>query len=1243
MLASTLLPLCFLWIHPDAPDLRTVAERSGFRATARYDELIDLCRALDARSDSVRLTELGATTEGRSIPLLFVAEPMVHSLEEARVSGKVVCLLLGSIHGGEVCGKEALPMLVRELTDRPGHPLLQDVILAVAPLYNADGAERFAVDNRPGQDGPVEGMGERENAQGLDLNRDFVKAEAPETRGLLRFLNEWDPHVFIDTHTTNGSAHRYLITYDGAKNPAGDSAVLDYTHDRLLPAIDGAFEARSGRDAFYYGNFEADHSVWGSYPAEPRYGTNYVGLRNRVSILCEAYSYAPCRDRVLGTLDFVRAALETVARDRDHIRSLCAAADRRAASAEPGELATIATKLAEPGEEVTILGVEESSGDEHPRFDAPPRDYTAKLRRASEPAVQVARAVAYLVPADQAIVRDRLERHGIRFEPVGIGERRLVERYTIRHHEQAGRPYQGHRLRRFEVDGQVEALELPPGSVLVPTAQPLGALASYLLEPESEDGLATWEQVNLGDREAGDDFPIYRIVEGDPDAAAEDEKEKPLLTLDKLPGGGRGGPGGGFGPGQRWFDAHRFIEEKDGEPKAVDALTGEVADIADEPKLEAAIAQLPNLDEQAAEGIARRATSNLDPAKESTLFRHGDDLYYARLDGSEARQLTGTPGEEELAEFSPDGRFVAFIRANDLHVVDVETGTERALTTGGSDLVRNGKNVWVYFEELFGRSWKAFWWSPDSKHIAFLRLDDRPLESHVVLDDTAADRIVEETPYPFSGDPNPLAEVGIVSVAGGAPAFADLADYTKGDFLVSHLGWLPDGSAALAYVQNRTQTWLDVLKVPTGGGAPTKLFRETTGAWVESPGDPTFLPDGTFLWLSERDGWKHLYHYDQEGELLARITEGEWEIQRVVHLDAEAGKVAFTATKDSPIAPNLYAVDLGDRCIERLTAEPGSHSISLSPDGQLYIDTYSSVNEPPTSVLRRLDGEEVRVLSESEPGLIEDFAVGPRGLVKIKARDGYELEAELILPANLDETKKYPVWFQTYAGPHSPVIRDDWAGGDLRDRALANEGFILFSMDPRSASGKGAASAWAAYKQLGVKELEDITDAIEWLKRKPYVDGDRIGMTGHSYGGFMTAYAMTHSKLFSCGIAGAPVTDWRNYDSIYTERFMLTPQENPEGYAKSSVVEAAKDLHGNLLIVHGVKDDNVSFRNTLQLVHALQQADKDFELMIYPDSRHGIGSPHYRRLQLEFIRRNLGGGPMPAAGQPDPQPAERQE
>ena len=308
----------FLPILADFPQqveaTRTVAEQTGYRATARHADVVGLCQELARRyPGSAVSTELGHSGEGRSLPLLVLADPPVHSSEEARRSGKLIVLAIGNIHAGEVCGKEALPMLAREILETPHHPLLKDLVICLAPIYNADGNERVSKHNRPGQVGPEEGVGQRANARGLDLNRDFIKLEAPETRALVRFFNTWKPHLFIDTHTTNGSYHRYMITYEGPKNPAGDPRIIAFSRTEFLPKVTREFEQKTGLQAYYYGNFNRDHTRWTTFPAEGRYGTTYVGLRNRLGILSEAYSYAPFKDRVLATRDFVRACLNQAA------------------------------------------------------------------------------------------------------------------------------------------------------------------------------------------------------------------------------------------------------------------------------------------------------------------------------------------------------------------------------------------------------------------------------------------------------------------------------------------------------------------------------------------------------------------------------------------------------------------------------------------------------------------------------------------------------------------------------------------------------------------------------------------------------------------------------------------------------------------------------------------------------------------------------------------------------------------
>lgn len=513
---------------PSPPDLRTVAEKSDFHATSRHAEVVDLLDAIAAQHPALaRRASMGQTEEARDIPLLIIADPPVATPVEAKAArakdGRLVVLAIGNIHAGEVCGKEALPMLARDLLATPNSlaspDLLKKIIFIIAPIYNADGNERFAKDNRPGQIGPDE-MGIRENHNGLDLNRDFIKVESKEAKSLVSALVSWDPEVFIDCHTTNGSYHRFLITYAGPKNPAGDPAIIAWTRNHFFPLVSAALKANHHIDSFWYGSFEGaftdaprGHTKWETFPAEGRYGTTYVGLRNRLSVLSEAYSYAPFKDRVLGTYHFVLELLRQSAANAETIKQLCQDADTRATNlgAQGADDIAIRSKATPWPDDVTILGFEERITDGKVEKGGPV-DYRVKLWDNFEPTLSVKRPFAYAMPPECGLAAAKLREHGIIVRQLSQPINATAETYTIDKAQPASREYQGHVLVHVDVTPARASITLGPAWFLVPMDQPLGSLAAYLLEPASEDGLTTW---NYFDQwlKVGEAFPVVRVVE----------------------------------------------------------------------------------------------------------------------------------------------------------------------------------------------------------------------------------------------------------------------------------------------------------------------------------------------------------------------------------------------------------------------------------------------------------------------------------------------------------------------------------------------------------------------------------------------------------------------------------------------------------------------------------------------------------------------------------------------------------
>ncbi len=662
----------------------------------------------------------------------------------------------------------------------------------------------------------------------------------------------------------------------------------------------------------------------------------------------------------------------------------------------------------------------------------------------------------------------------------------------------------------------------------------------------------------------------------------------------------------------------------------VNAATGEAVPFFDAAKMQAAFAALPGVTAENAKQLANRGNYNLNPAETAVLINWSNDLFYYEFGSERAIRLTNGPEEEVGAEFSPDGRMVSFVRGNNLYVEDLSMQRrERALTSDGSEKILNGRLDWVYQEELYGRgNFGAYWWSPDSTTIAFLRFDENPVPEFTVVDHIPYNQNVEITPYPKAGDPNPIVKLGIVSAAGGDIRWVDTFKYQPADLLISRVAWSPDSKKVVYQAQNREQTFLDVNFADSHDGKSTNVIHETSKAWVAINEDPIWLKDGSFIWASERNGWEHLYQYSADGKLLRQITDGKWEVRSIEGVDEGNGYIYFTATEHSHIAPNGYRVKLDGTGLTRLTMTEGSHRFDVSPAHNYFIDVWSDLNTPSQVRLYDASGKLVRVIAENKVDALKQYKLGTAELLQVKTRDGFEMEAMMIKPPDFDARKKYPVMSFTYSGPHAPQVRNGWGSQTyMFHQLLAQKGYIIWICDNRTASGKGMDATWPVYKNFGELELRDLEDGLTWLKSQPYVDGSRIGMWGWSYGGFMTSYALTHSQSFKMGIAGGTVADWRDYDSIYTERYMQTPQNNPEGYKKSSPVNAAKNLHGKLLLIHGAIDDNVHMANTMQFVYELQKAGKQFQLMLYPKSRHGVTDPlllkHMRQMMLDFIVENL--------------------
>lgn len=632
--------------------------------------------------------------------------------------------------------------------------------------------------------------------------------------------------------------------------------------------------------------------------------------------------------------------------------------------------------------------------------------------------------------------------------------------------------------------------------------------------------------------------------------------------------------------------------------------------------------------------------NELDESGKYGLYLISGDIFVLDIAKAVVMRVTETKEEEKSPGFSPDGSKLAFVRENNLYSYDIEQKLELQLTTDGSETLLNGTLSWVYWEEIFGRRDAAYWWSGDSRAIAYLQSDESGVSLQQYIGIEPWTPKVTTQRYPKVGEKNPEVRIGVVELETQKTTWADI-DRAKYEYVI-RVDWWPDSKRYAVRVMNRLQTELDMYFVERKTGAAQFVLKDTDEGWINMSEDLYFLKDRkSFVMSSERSGYAHLYRFSLGGALVNQITKGEWALcnmgpgpfwvrRAITGIDEEGGWIYFGALEKSSLERHLYRIKMDGSKMERLTKEDGVHSVTMSPDAKYYFDRFSSSSSPPSLVLCDAKGSKKLALAEPDFGGLVKYDVSYPELFTIPARDGFQMPASLTKPIDFDPNKKYPVIFNVYGGPSAPTVSNSFSFGVVSDNVLANQGYILVRVDNRAATAiSKKLENLLLHRYIGEVELNDYVDAARWMKKQPYVDPERLGITGWSNGGSITLLMMTRSQEFRAGIAGAGVTDFRFYDSKWGEAAMKTDEVNLKGYEENSLLKFAKDLNGKLMIVHGTHDDNVHIQNSWRFINELIKANKLFELVVYPLRGHGVGDPagsrHLRSATFDFWERNLKG------------------
>ena len=603
------------------------------------------------------------------------------------------------------------------------------------------------------------------------------------------------------------------------------------------------------------------------------------------------------------------------------------------------------------------------------------------------------------------------------------------------------------------------------------------------------------------------------------------------------------------------------------------------------------------------------------------FFPLAGDVYYWRVGEPKARKVVSTPEFETDVKFSPQGNFLSYIREQNLYVLNLENGEEKAITSGGGGAIKYGMAEFVAQEEM-GRM-TGYWWSEDESKIAFTKVDESPVDEVTRSEIYAEEIKLIKQRYPAAGTPNVKIELAIYSLADGQQKWVDLG--SDEDIYLPRVEWTKDNDLLSYQWQSRDQKLLKLKTVRWPSMKQRTLLTEKSGTWVNLNDDLRFLKDGEhFVWASEHDGFKHLYLYDMNGKLVRQLTRGQWVVNDLKTVDEAKRTVYFTGRKDTPIEQHLYVVSLDGGETQKLTSRSGFHDITFPKKGTTYVDDFSTASSPPQVSLHDSSGERIAWLSENlvDEGhplfpYMSDWVNPEFG--SFSTEDKTRLYYRLYKPKDFDPSKTYPVIVYLYGGPHAQRVTNSWA--DKFPQFMAQHGYAVFTLDNRGSNYRGKAFEEPLYRAMGTVEVADQVEGVKFLRTLPWVDPDRVGVHGSSYGGYMSLMTMFKApEYFKAGAAGAPVTDWTLYDTHYTERYLGDPNKEPEVYQKSSVFDYATQLKGPLLIYHGMADDNVLFTNSTKLYKVLQDNNIPFMMMDYPGKKHRFSGKTTSMHRLNTVR-----------------------